>query len=277
MKYWTNNQFNIPKLGFGTSMLKGETAVSAIKQAIEMGLRHIDTAQIYFNEEAVGTAIKESPVPREDIFLTTKIWRDSLKEKEVKKTFQDSLNKLKTDYADLLLVHWPNPEVPLEETLGAFKNLKKENKIRYIGVSNFTCDLLKAAKTICPDLMTNQVEYHPFLSQKKLLDLIEGQNIFLTAYSSLMRGKIFKIQQFVHLAKKYKKSPSQVALRWLIEQKNVIALFKAENPAHIEENFDIFDFELEPQDRDRIFYLNKNRQRIINPPFAPLWDDSVGS
>ena len=273
MRYWTHNQLSMPKLGFGTSMLKEETAVSAVKQAIEMGLRHIDTAQIYFNEKAVGTAIKESPVPREDIFLTTKIWRDSLREKEVRKSFQGSLNWLKTDYVDLLLVHWPNPEIPLEETLGAFKDLKKENKIRYIGVSNFTCDLLKEAKTICPDLVTNQVEYHPLLSQKKLLDFIKGQNIFLTAYSSLMRGKIFKIQQFVHLAKKYKKSPSQIALRWLIEQKNVIALFKAGNKTHIEENFDIFDFELEPQDRDQIFCLNKNRQRIINPPFAPLWDD----
>lgn len=272
MKYWLQGQLKIPKLGFGTYMLKKERAFTVVRQALEIGLRHIDTAQIYFNEEEVGTAIKESGIPRENIFLTTKIWRDSLTPKGVKASFQDSLNKLKTDYVDLLLVHWPNPEVPLEETLGAFKDLKEKSKIRYIGVSNFTCDLLKEAKKKCPDLVTNQVEYHPLLSQKKLLNLVEQQGVFLTAYSSLMRGKIFKIQQIIHLAEKYKKSPSQIVLRWLIEQKNVVALFMSGNKQHIQENFNIFNFELEPRDREQLFKLNKNTQRIITPPFAPKWD-----
>lgn len=272
MEYWINNQLKIPKLAFGSYMLKGEEAVRAVRKALSLGLRHIDTAQIYFNEEAVGKAISESGLPREDVFLTTKIWRDSLDEKGVKKSFQDSLSQLKTDYVDLLLIHWPNPEIPLEETLGAFEELKKQNKIRYIGVSNFTCPLLKRAKSICPSLITNQVEYHPLLSQKKLLNLIEEQNIFLTAYSSLMRGKIFKIQQIIHLAEKYNKSPSQIVLRWLIEQKNVIALFKAGNEKHIEENLNIFDFNLELQDREQLFRLNKNIQRVIDPPFAPDWE-----
>ena len=245
MEYWTTNQLKIPKLGFGTFMLKKEEAVTIIKQALEIGFRHIDTAQIYFNEEEVGTAIKESPISREEIFLTTKIWKDSLAPKEVKKTFKESVSKLKTDYVDLLLIHWPNPNVPLEETLEAFKELKEENKIRYIGVSNFTCDLLKEAKKIYPALLTNQVEYHPLLSQKKLLNLIDHQGIFLTAYSSLMRGKIFKVQQIANLSKKYKKSPSQITLRWLIEQNNVVALFMSRNKKHIEENFGVFDFKLE--------------------------------
>lgn len=272
MEYWIKNQLQIPKLGFGTFMLKKELAVVVVKQALEIGFRHIDTAQIYFNEEEVGTAIKESPIPREDIFLTTKIWRDSLTQKEVTKTFQESLNRLKTNYVDLLLIHWPNSKVPLEETLGAFKDLKKENKIRHIGVSNFTCDLLREAKKICPDLLTNQVEYHPLLSQKNLLKLIDEQEVFLTAYSSLMRGKIFEIQQIIHLAKKYKKSPSQIVLKWLVEQKNVVALFMSKNKNHMEENFNIFDFELDLQDRELLFRLGKNRQRIIDPPFAPHWD-----
>ena len=272
MDYWIKGQFKIPKVAFGTYMLKREDTVTAVRQALDSGLRHIDTAQIYFNEEEVGTAIKESPVSREDIFLTTKIWKDFLTPKEVKKTFKESLNKLKTDYVDLLLIHCPNPNIPLEETLGAFEDLKKENKIRYIGVSNFNCDLLKKAIKICPALLTNQVEYHPFLSQKKMLKLIDDDEIFLTAYSPLMRGKIFKIQQIIHLAEKYKRSPSQIALRWLVEQKNVVVLFKATSKNHIEENFNIFDFELESQDREQIFRLNNNKQRLINLPFVQ-WDN----
>ena len=273
MEYWIKNQLQTPKLGFGTYMLKKESAVTAVRQALEIGFRHIDTAQIYFNEEDVGTAIKESSIPREEIFLTTKIWKDFLTPEEVKRTFEESLNRLKTDYVDLLLIHWPNSKVPLEETLEAFKDLKKENKIRYIGVSNFTCDLLRQAKKICPSLLTNQVEYHPLLSQKIILDLINNQGILLTAYSPLMRGKIFKIQQIVRLAEKYEKSPCQIVLRWLIEQKNVVAIFMSTNKKHIEENFNIFDFELELKDREQLFRLGRNKQRVINPPFAPQWDD----
>lgn len=272
MEYWTNNQIKIPKLGFGTYMLKGEQAVSSVKQALNLGLRHIDTAQIYFNSAEVGTAIKESVVPREEVFLTTKIWKDFLTPKEVKKTFQESLDKLKTDYVDLLLIHWNNPKVPLEETLGAFKDLKEQKKILHIGVSNFTCDLLKSAKTICPDIITNQVEYHPFLSQKKLLKLMDHQGIFLTAYSPLMRAKVFKIQQIIQLAKKYKKTPAQIALKWLIQQKNVVVIYKASTKKHIEENLNIFDFNLEERDNAQLFRLNNNRQRVIDPPFAPQWD-----
>ena len=272
MEYWINHLVKVPKIGFGTYALQKEETACVVKQALEIGLRHIDTAQIYFNEEEVGTAIKESFVSREKIFLTTKIWKDFLTEKDIKKTFQESLNKLQTDYIDLLLIHWPNPKIPLEETLGAFKNLQKEKKISYIGVSNFTCSLLKQAKRLCPDLLTNQVEYHPLLSQQKILEFIDNQNLFLTSYSSLMRGKIFKIQQVMNLAKKYNKSPSQIGLRWLIEQKNIVSLFMSKNKKHIEENFNIFNFQLEEQDQKQLFRLNKNKQRVIDPPFAPQWD-----
>ena len=273
MEYWLRDQLKVPKLGFGTYMLQKESAVEITKQALQIGFRHIDTAQIYFNEAEVGRAIKESSVLREDIFLTTKIWKDFLTEKGIKRTFKESLEKLKTDYVDLLLIHWPNPEVPLEESLNTFKNLRAEGKIHYIGVSNFPCDLLEEAKTICPDLLTNQVEYHPLLSQKKLLNQIKNQSMFLTAYSSLMRGHIFKIQQIQNFSKKYNRSPSQIVLRWLIEQKNVIPLFMSSNRDHIKENFSVFDFQLEERDRKQLFHLNNNRQRIINPPFAPQWDD----
>ena len=273
MEYWRHNQFSIPKVGFGTYGLKGHLAIESVKKALKLGLRHIDTAQIYDNESEVGQGAKESKIPRESIFLTTKVWFDCLTSEKVKQSFQISLNKLQTDYVDLLLIHWPNSSAPLEETLGAFVSLQKENKVRYIGVSNFTCDLLKKALQICPQIITNQVEYHPLINQEKMLSFIKGKNIFLTAYSPLVRGKVFQIQQLNTLGEKYNKSASQIALRWLIDQKNVVTIFKSSHEQYIEENCNIFDFKLEDKDKDLLFRLNKNRQRLINPPFAPKWDD----
>lgn len=273
MEYWQGNQFKIPKLGFGTYGLKGKQGMLAVQEALLVGLRHIDTAQIYYNEEEVGTAIKQSCIPREDIFLTTKIWSSRLSSSEVKRSFKESRKKLKTDYVDLLLIHWPSSDlVPLEETLRSFEDLKKEGQIRYIGVSNFTCDLLQKARTLCPDLLTNQVEYHPLLSQKKLLNLVDKEQMFLTAYCPLMRGHVFKIQQILKIAEKHNKTPSQITLRWLIEQKNIVAIFKASSRKHMEENLDIFNFKLEESDKKQIFRLNNNNKRVVDPPFAPKWD-----
>lgn len=272
MEFWSDDFVKIPKLGFGTYMLRGKTAITAIKQALDTGFRHIDTASIYLNEAEVGQAIQESFVSRQEIFLTTKIWRDDLHSQNVKKSLHNSLSQLQTDYVDLLLVHWPNSAIPLDETLMAFQKLKDEGKIRHIGVSNFPCELLKKAESIGPALLTNQVEYHPLLSQKKVLDFINNSNKFLTAYSPLARGKILKIQQIVDIAKKYSKSSAQITLRWLVEQKNVIAIVKAKSLAHIKDNFNIFDFNLQACDNLRLFRLTNNNQRMLNPPFAPEWD-----
>lgn len=273
MEYWSYNQLRIPKIGFGTSKLQNQSAISAVKEALNLGLRHIDTAQIYNNESEVGQGIKESKISRDKIFLTTKIWFESLTSPKIKKSFQVSLNKLKTEYVDLLLIHWPNLDIPLEETLQTFMSLQKENKVRHIGVSNFTCDLLKKARKICPQIITNQVEYHVLINQKKMLKFIENKNIFLTAYCPLIRGKAFKLQQLISLGKKYKKSPSQIALRWLIEQKNVVVIFKSSHEKYIKENCNIFNFKLEDKDKALLFRLNKNKHREINPPFAPKWDN----
>ena len=272
MEFWTDNSVKVPKLGFGTYMLKGKEAVLAIRQALDTGFRHIDTAQIYSNEAEVGEALRQSSVPRENIFLTTKIWRDTLSPKDIKTSFHESLRCLKTDYTDLLLIHWPNPAFPLKETLRAFKELRTDSKIRHIGVSNFPCALLKQAEQLCPDLLTNQAEYHPLLSQKKILSFMENRNMFLTAYSPLMRGKVIKIRQIADMGEKYGKSPAQISLRWLVGQKNVVAIVKAQQPRHIKENFNVFDFDLEERDNQRLFRLTNNSQRLIDPPFAPEWD-----
>ena len=273
MEYWTNKNIKIPKLGFGTWMLEKEEAISSVKKALEVGYRHIDTASIYSNETEVGIALKESSIPRENIFLTTKIWKDYLDPEQIKQQAQTSLDKLKTDYVDLLLIHWPNSKFPLEATLKAFEDLVKEKKTLFIGVSNFPSELLSKAKSICPSLITNQVEYHPFLSQKKLLKVIEDKEIFLTAYSSLARGEILKSQQMQHIAKKYNKTEAQITLRWLVEQKNVVPLVKSKDANRIKENFNIFDFELEKEDQNKIYRLTNQKRRIVNPPFSPSWDE----
>jgi len=278
MKCWESiklkNSPKIPKLGFGTYQLKGQKAVSSVEYALKAGLRHIDTATIYQNETEVGEALKNSLIPRKELFLTTKLWLDSLDEGGVKKSLQNSLVKLQTDYVDLLLIHWPNPKIELSETLGAMKELQKESKLRFIGVSNFNLSLLKKAKKICPELINNQVEYHPLLSQKSLLEYIDqASDMFLTAYSPLMRGKVTQIQQIKKIANKHKKTASQITLKWLTDPENVVVIFKSENPERISENRQIFDFELDKEDSEQLFRLNNNKQRIVNPPFAPQWEN----
>ena len=270
MEYRSVSGIRLPKLGFGTYQLKSQSAIQAVKQALSLGLRHIDTAVIYDNEKEVGQAIKESKIPRDQIFLTTKVWFTDLTKPRIQSSLKSSLNKLQTDYIDLLLIHWPNPKIPLAESLGAMEELKKQGWIRHIGVSNFNCALLKKAKRLCPALLTNQVEYHPLLSQQKLLKTMK--DMFLTAYSPLIRGQVNQIQQLLVIAKKYNKTPAQIALRWLINQKNVLVIFKSSHQKRIQENCRIFDFQLRPEDSAKLFRLNKNKYRLIDPPFAPQWD-----
>ena len=273
MEYWTGKNTKIPKLGFGTWMLKGSEATSSIEMALSAGYRHIDTASIYDNEEAIGVGLKNSSVPRDEIFLTTKIWRDYLSPENIEKEIETSLKKLKTDCVDLLLIHWPNDKFSLEESLRTFEALVKQGKTRFIGVSNFPSGMLVEALKICPSILANQVEYHPFLSQQKVLEVINAQkDMCLTAYSSLARGEILKSQQIEHIAKKYNKTISQIVLRWLVEQKNVIALAKSGNEKRMKENLKIFDFQLEKSDQDKLFRLSNQKRRLVDPPFAPDWD-----
>ena len=273
MKHLTIKGIKIPRLGLGTWMMDSQTAPAAIKKALEVGLRHIDTAQIYDTEELVAEAIRKSLVSRKDIFLTTKLWRNHLTgEASVIKGAEESLRKLNTDYVDLLLIHWPFPEMPLEECLFALKKLKDSGKARSIGVSNFTSSLLKKALKLCPQILTNQVEYHPLLNQDILLQDIENHGICLTAYSPLARGHVMKIQQLEIIGRKYNKTPAQVALRWLIEQENVVAIFKSVKPERIQSNRDIFDFQLSFEDKKTIHRLTHNKKRTLNPAFAPQWD-----
>ncbi len=261
----------MPALGFGTWQLDGLGCVSAVENALKIGYRHIDTAQMYGNEAEVGQAIKNSGVTREDIFLTTKIWPDNYISGRISSSTITSLNKLKTDYVDLLLLHWPNPDVSLEETLQALQKLLMQGRARAIGVSNFPVSLMQEAieKYHAP-IACNQIEYHPMLSQNRVIEYAQSHNMVVIAYSPLARGKLTDDPQLTEIGKKYGKNANQVILRWIIEQ-NVAAIPKASSEKNARENFDIFDFSLDENDMQRINSLDKN-SRLVNPTFAPKWD-----
>lgn len=272
MQYLDIKGARVPALGFGTFEITGSQCTEMVRYALEVGYRHIDTAQVYENEAEVGKALSESGIDRGDIFLTTKVWMDKLAYADVKRSTEQSLQRLNTDYVDLLLIHWPNDAVPMEESLKALAELRAEGKTRHIGVSNFTVALLKEAIEVHgADLLCNQVEYHPFLSQKPVLDYLYAQNMMLTAYSPLARGEVVKDSTLKRIGQNYGKSPAQVALRWLLQQDAVAAIPKAASQEHCRNNFQIFDFSLSDEDMAAIGKLTGNR-RTIDPGWAPEWD-----
>ena len=272
MKFLDMQGAKLPALGFGTWQLDGQVCISATRKAIEIGYRHIDTAQIYENEVQVGQAISESGIDRKALFITTKLWTTNLTTARVASSMEESLNKLRMDYVDLLLIHWPEPSVVLKETLAAMQELVHKGKTKAIGVSNFPVRQMKEAVEQCgAALACNQVEYHAMLSQRAVLEYARKHKIIVTAYSPLARGKLAKNPAMVGIGKKHGKTAGQVALRWLIEQDNVAAIPKAASEKNAWLNFDIFDFELSADDNKAIAALGGNT-RVVNPGFAPQWD-----
>tara|TARA_B100000686_G_scaffold339333_1_gene413220 strand:- start:386 stop:1231 length:846 start_codon:yes stop_codon:yes gene_type:complete len=270
----TYNGVRIPKLGLGTWQLEGQNCKDAINYALdEIGCRHVDTAQAYGNEEQVGAALEESGTRREDIFLTTKVWMDNMSGDRVVPSIDESLKKLRTDYCDLILIHWPNDDVAFEETLGALKKAQEQGKTRLIGVSNYTTDQVKKVREdLGFDIAVNQCEYHPFLNQSQLIEQCREYGMMFTAYSPLARGKVMGDSTLEDLSHSYNKTPAQITLRWLYQQDNVLAIPKSSSKEHIEANFDILDFELNDQDMERIFEMRERNKRMVDPDFAPKWD-----
>ena len=263
----------IPVLGFGTWAVSGSGAYDTTRQALDLGYRHIDTAQIYGNEAEIGRAIRDSGIARDEIFLTTKIAPDKLRAAAAKRSHEESLKRLGLDYVDLLLIHWPNPDAPLGETLGALAALREAGKTRYIGVSNFSVKLLhEAVERHGAELLCNQVEYHPFLSQRAVLAAVRRYGMMLTAYAPVARGRVFKDKTLAAIGRKYDKSPAQIALRWLIEQDGVAAVPKAAQRAHAAANLDIFDFVLSAEDRAAIDGLAEGERLVEWWGYAPEWD-----
>lgn len=260
----------VPALGFGTWQLSGEACSTAVRDALEIGYRHLDTARIYENEDAVGRALHEYPLDRSEIFLTSKIWHDELGRDAFIAATEESLVTLGTDYLDLLLIHWPNPEVPLEETFEAMAICLERGLIRHGGVSNFPPVLLEKALTFFP-VFCNQVEHHIYLGQERLHEICVEHDLLLTAFSPLARGDLTTDPVLAEIGQAHGKSASQVALRWLLQQPQVAVIPRSSNPERRRQNYDIFDFTLTEEDRNRINALPKDR-RGANPSFAPDWD-----
>lgn len=261
----------IPRLGFGTWLITGRAATDGVRDALEIGYRHIDTARAYENEAEVGAGTAASGVDRGDFWLTTKIWLDDYEPARLKRAVEDSLRQLRTDYVDLLLLHWPSADVPVEHLLQAMRELQEEGKIRHLGVSNFPAGMLARALEIAP-LLADQVEYHPFLAQDALLALARQHDLTLTAYSPLAHGRVVGDPELTAIGEQYGKSAGQVALRWLLDQPNVTTAPKASSHERRQENFEVFDFELSDADRERIAALPKD-VRMTDPSWAPDWSD----
>jgi diketogulonate reductase-like aldo/keto reductase len=232
----------IPVPGIGTYLLSGTECVNTIENALSIGYRLIDTAQNYENESEVGLGIKRTNVPRDDIFLITKIAPENFKFEDVGKSTQTSLKKIDTDYIDLLLIHWPSGEVPLEETTGAMKELQKKGYTRHIGVSNFPPSLLNEALEHV-DIFANEVEYHPYLVREYLKKHAEVNDYLTIGYSPLAQNRVIEDTILREIGNNYGKTPAQVALRWLVQQ-GIAPIPKASQYEHLEENMEIFDFNL---------------------------------
>jgi 2,5-diketo-D-gluconate reductase B len=259
----------VPKLGFGTWQIEGPECQEAVEDALAIGYRHIDTARAYGNEEHVGRGLAAAGVPRNEFFLTTKIARDEYAPDDLRRAAEDSLRKLGVEGLDLLLLHWPNPDFPLEETLGALIGLRDDGLIRHLGVSNFPPGMLREAIGLAP-IFTDQVEFHPFLGQDALVELAIEKDFMVTAYSPLARGKVPEDATLREIGAAHGKTAGQVALRWLLDTPQVCTIPKASSHERRVENFEVFDFELTDDERARIDALPKG-ERIIDPGFAPDW------
>jgi 2,5-diketo-D-gluconate reductase B len=262
----------VPALGLGTFGLTGEEGIRAVRAGLDAGYRHIDCAPKYGNEAEVGRALRESGIARDQLFVTTKVWHTDLDRAAAIASVEQSLKHLGLDHVDLLLVHWPNPAIKLAETLGAFAELQGRGLARLIGVSNFTIAMLtEALDVVGAPILANQVEYHPFLDQTKLLAFLRARGMLLTAYLPIARGAVNKDATLVRIAAEKGKSPAQIALRWLLQQDAVVAIPRSSRPERLRENCGVFDFTLSAEQTRAIDALRRP-EHIINPAFAPVWD-----
>ncbi len=267
------NGAEIPAIGFGTSQLGncGDIVATALK----LGYRHIDTAWKYGSEKGVGEGIRASGVPRDEIFLCTKVSHEYLRAADFARSVDESLRNLQVDYVDLLHVHWPTIDnIPLAETMGALAKAKRDGLTRHIGIANFNIALTEEAIRLCPEpLVTLQAEYYPYLDQSKVLAACRRLGLVFTAYCPLARGRLFNDPVLAGIARGRRRTIAQVALRWLMQQGNIAAIPRSANPRHMAESLDVFNFELTDDEMKKISALKRPDGRIANPKGrAPAWD-----
>ncbi len=266
------NGARIPAIGLGTMTLKENICVDTVSAALRAGWRHLDTAQMYGNEREVGEGFRASGIPREQVFVTTKAWHNRLKAGDLERSVEESLGKLALPWVDLLLIHWPNPAVPLAETIAALCKVKRAGLARHIGVANFTVPLLdEAVKLADEPLVTNQIEVHPFLDQAKVIGACRRHGLSVTAYCPIARGKVPGNPVLETIAKTHGRTAGQIALRWLVQQ-GLIAIPRTAKIERLAENIAVFDFALTDADMAEIAGLKRPDGRVVSPPHAPKWD-----
>jgi len=247
--------YKMPALGLGTWQLRGSTCTKAVRTALELGYDHIDTADMYGNHQAIRQALQGTDSDK--IFITSKVWRADLRHDNLLKMGDRALSELDIDHLDLLLIHWPNRQVPIAETLAAMAELVQQGKVRSIGVSNFTIrDLQEAQQVTRVPISVNQVKFHPYNNQRDLLDYCSDHGIVVTAYSPFGNGSLVGDRKLKRIASKYDRSFAQIVLRWLVS-KGVVVIPKSTNPNHLADNMDIFDWDLEPEDYEGIEALDQ--------------------
>ncbi len=272
MQFIEANGASIPAIGLGTWELRGRLCARLVEQALRLGYRHIDTAQVYENEREVGEGLRASRVRREDVFVTTKIWTTHFAPNDLERSTRESLTKLRLFEVDLLLLHWPNPQVPLSETMGALAHVKKLGMARHIGVSNFTVALIDEAVAACPEpLVCDQVEYHPYLDQTKVKDACARHGMAVVAYSPVAKGRIRGDETLTRVGQAHGKTAAQICLRWLVQQ-NVAAIPRTSKIERLSENIGIFDFALSDDEMGQISAMASAKGRLTDYAFAPKWD-----
>ena len=260
MEYVTVDDAEVPALGIGTWRLTGAECRSAVETALDLGYRHVDTAQAYGNERDVGRAIEESDVDREEVFLTTKVWPMNASYDALLDSVEASLARLNTDYVDLLLIHWPTPHVSTAEVMDGLNAARAEGYTRHIGVSNYGLRRLRTARQeSAAPILTNQVQFHPYAPKRRMVGYCQANDVLLTGYSPLGHGGLLDDPALLTLGAKYGKTPAQVALRWALQHRGVATIPKASSRAHLEENLDVFDFRMTEEELDSLVSPSKLR------------------
>jgi 2,5-diketo-D-gluconate reductase B len=263
---------SLPRLGLGTFRMQGDVCRAAVESALALGYRHIDTAEMYGNEDAIGAAIASSGVTRSDLHITTKVWNENLAPDAIRRAFDASLKKLRLDQVDLYLVHWPARAMNLPAMFETLVKLKEQGRTRAIGVANFNIALLKTVvEQIEAPIACNQVEYHVFLDQTPLRKYLAAKSVPLVAYCPVAQGRAATDETLMAIGRKHGASAAQVALKWLLDQDGVAAIPKASRPESQKANLNALHIGLDDEDRAAIAGLPKNK-RLVNPGFAPEWD-----
>jgi len=272
MQFVDANGARIPVVGLGTWELRGRTCARAVEQALRLGYRHVDTAEMYDNEREVGDGLRASGVKRDEVFVTTKVWPSHFAPRELERAAKESLARLRLSDVNLLLLHWPSEQVPLSETIPALCKVKTMGLARHVGISNFTVALVNQAVRLSSEpLVTNQIECHPYLDQSKVIAACRAHGLAITAYSPLARGQAGKDKVLKRIGDAHGKTAGQTALRWLVQQ-GIIVIPRTSKIERLSENLALFDFALTPAEMEEISALAHPRGRVVDWSGGPKWD-----